>query len=139
MDYLKVQYQVNTKIPSPLQVYNNIGFTGFYKGSSSIYALVGAITAVEFYCFEGICNFLSQRGWVEPNGERNTENLMLSGFLTGGVAAFIYTPIEFSKIRCQVSTTSKQGSISRIIQILKQEKLRGVGKLYTGLGVTVTK
>ena len=66
-------------------------------------------------------------------------NLMLSGFLTGCVSAFIYTPIEYSKIKCQVSRTSNVGSISRIFQAIWKERTAGIIKLYTGLGVTLTK
>ena len=64
---------------------------------------------------------------------------MLSGFLTGGIAALIYTPIEFAKIQCQISRHSKKGSVSLMLQLLTEEKLKGLKQLYTGLGVTMTK
>ena len=45
LDYLKVQYQLYSKVPSLYRIYKDIGFFGFYKGSSSIYLLIGTITA----------------------------------------------------------------------------------------------
>ena len=46
LDYLKVQYQINSRIPAVTKIYKDIGFTGFYKGASSIYLMIGTITAV---------------------------------------------------------------------------------------------
>ena len=46
LDYLKVQCQINSRIPVLSQIYKDIGFLGFYKGASSIYLMVGTITAI---------------------------------------------------------------------------------------------
>lgn len=54
------------------------------------------------------------------------------------VASFIYTPLEFTKIRAQVSEKQKpQGSLSRMYQILKREKSGSLRILYQGLGLTI--
>lgn len=107
-------------MPSCAHIYSKIGLRGFYKGASSIYALVGAITAVEFFTFETCCDFFTRMGWVEKSGDRNTTNLVASGFITGVVAAFIYTPIEYTKIQCQINTKDSQGSLSKMIQLITQ-------------------
>ena len=51
LDYMKVQYQIHSKLPSVYHIYKEIGIMGFYKGSSSLYSMIGTITAVEFFCF----------------------------------------------------------------------------------------
>lgn len=64
LDYLKVQYQVNSKVPPLSQIFKEIGFLGFYKGASSIYLLIGTLTAAEFFAFELFCDLFSKFGWV---------------------------------------------------------------------------
>lgn len=49
LDYIKTMYQVKAHhLPSIREMYQEIGFRGFYKGASTIYVFSGAITALEF-------------------------------------------------------------------------------------------
>lgn len=58
---------------------------------------------------------------------------MGSGFMAGMASSLIYTPIEFAKIRTQMSKNPvKKGSLFRIFNILRNEKFSGLKKIYTG-------
>ena len=53
--------------------------------------------------------------------------------MAGMASSLIYTPIEFAKIRTQMSKNPvKKGSLFRIINILRNEKFSGLKKIYTG-------
>lgn len=91
LDYLKTMYQVMHHIPSIKETYRNIGLKGFYKGASSIYLFVGAVTALEFETFERVTEKLTSCG-LQVKDKPSVYCLMTGGLATGAVSSFIYTP-----------------------------------------------
>ena len=118
LDFIKVHTQLAEKMPNIPDIYKRIGFRGFYKGASTVYLMAGSISAISFSCFETMGDFLMKKGWSNEGG-RSIANLVASGFVTGIVAALIFTPIEYSKIQSQISFSQKQGTIGRIDQIVR--------------------
>ena len=63
----------------------------------------------------------------------------MSGWITGLTCSFIYTPTEYAKIHCQTTKNPMAGSASIIWQTIKNEKMEGIRKLYTGHRLTMAK
>lgn len=78
-------------------------------------------------------------GLRDSSNAPSVMSLMLSGFVTGAVASSVYTPVEYAKIHSQIEHNNSLGSAHRIWALIKNEKLKGIQKLYTGHTLTLWK
>ncbi len=117
-DFVKVKIQTEKEIISSLeiakQIKKNFGIKGFYRGSSSLFFGFSGTIGTEFLVYEWAKRQLYSRLGNRPP-EYNPAKLRLwevgvAGGVVGWAVSFIYCPVEYTKIQCQLSTSPNHSS-----------------------------
>ncbi|KAK2974147.1 hypothetical protein RJ640_021438 [Escallonia rubra] len=136
LDRLKVVLQVQTTrahiLPAVKNIWKEGGFLGFFRGNGLNVIKVAPESAIKFYTYEMLKNFIADT-IGEEKGDIGTAGRLLAGGMAGAVAQTTIYPMDLVKTRLQtcVCEGGKVPSIGKLSKgILVQE---GPRAFYRGL------
>ncbi|KAK3042465.1 hypothetical protein RJ639_000189 [Escallonia herrerae] len=136
LDRLKVVLQVQTTrahiLPAVKNIWKEGGFLGFFRGNGLNVVKVAPESAIKFYTYEMLKNFIAD-ALGEEKGDIGTAGRLLAGGMAGAVAQTAIYPMDLVKTRLQtcVCEGGKIPSIGKLSKdILVQE---GPRAFYRGL------
>ncbi|KAK3015747.1 hypothetical protein RJ639_007874 [Escallonia herrerae] len=136
LDRLKVVLQVQTTrahiLPAVKNIWKEGGFLGFFRGNGLNVVKVAPESAIKFYTYEMLKNFIADT-IGEEKGDIGTAGRLLAGGMAGAVAQTAIYPMDLVKTRLQtcVCEGGKVPSIGKLSKdILVQE---GPRAFYRGL------
>lgn len=115
------------KPPSPIQIVQELGFRGLYKGAGVCISRDVPFSMIYFPTFAALKVLLSDGSAASPI------SLFLAGLLAGVPAAYFVTPADVIKTRVQVDAREEEdeydGPIDCFKKIIEKE---GPGALFKG-------
>ncbi|KAH7278093.1 hypothetical protein KP509_38G024000 [Ceratopteris richardii] len=138
-DRLKVLLQVQTlsaegksKILSHVsKIYKDNGLVGFFRGNGLNILKVAPESAIKFYAFEIIKDFMVKSDSLGNQGEIGTGGRLIAGGMAGAVAQTSIYPLELLKTRLQTFKGNKSPSLLKLSKdIMVHEGPKG---FYKGL------
>ncbi|MCO5597001.1 hypothetical protein L7F22_051073 [Adiantum nelumboides] len=109
LDRLKVLLQVQTDslkgkpriVPCILQIYKEAGILGFFRGNGLNVLKVAPESALKFYTYEMIKDFLVQADGLDSKEEIGTMGRLFAGGIAGAIAQTAIYPMDLVKTRLQ--------------------------------------
>lgn len=109
LDRLKVLLQVQTDsmrgkpriIPCILQIYKEGGFLGFFRGNGLNVLKVAPESAIKFYAYEMIKDFMVKADGLHSKDEIGVLSRLLAGGTAGAIAQTVIYPMDLVKTRLQ--------------------------------------
>ncbi|MCO5574171.1 hypothetical protein L7F22_027953 [Adiantum nelumboides] len=109
LDRLKVLLQVQTDslkgtpriVPCILQIYKEAGILGFFRGNGLNVLKVAPESALKFYAYEMIKDFLVQADGLDSKEEIGTMGRLFAGGTAGAIAQTAIYPMDLVKTRLQ--------------------------------------
>lgn len=125
LEIVKIRLQVMGEVPSAVrksavQIVQELGFEGLYKGASACFLRDIPFSAIYFPVYAAL-----KRRFSDEDGKNPPESLLFAGTLAGALAASSVTPADVIKTRLQVEARPGQMVYNNILdcfwKILTQE------------------
>eukprot|EP00040_Diaphanoeca_grandis_P029641 m.173932 g.173932 ORF g.173932 m.173932 type:complete len:301 (+) comp31746_c0_seq2:1331-2233(+) len=135
LDVVKVRMQLSgsTLLATAKSTISKEGFSGMYKGVWPPLATAGALNAIVFSVYGGLCRWF---GNGQPCGEPTKAQVATAASLSGFATCFLVTPMEMIKCRQQVDANNRPSALTVAKRIIKSNGFRG---LYRGWWPTVAR
>ncbi|BFG27218.1 hypothetical protein CerSpe_134930 [Prunus speciosa] len=144
LDRLKVVLQVQTKqariMPAIRDIFREGGLLGFFRGNGLNVLKVAPESAIRFYTYEMLKNFIVHANGEEDQANIGTATRLVSGGLAGAVAQTVIYPMDLVKTRIQTyagegGRIPSLGTLSREIWVQEGSRAFYRGLVPSLLGI----
>jgi solute carrier family 25 (mitochondrial aspartate/glutamate transporter), member 12/13 len=115
LEIVKIRLQVMGELPpamrkTAIQIIQELGFTGLYKGASACFLRDIPFSAIYFPTYAGL-----KRRFADDEGKTSPGSLLMAGTIAGAISATSATPADVIKTRLQVEARAGQATYNGIL------------------------
>lgn len=115
LEIVKIRLQVMGELPphmrkTAIQIIQELGFTGLYKGASACFLRDIPFSAIYFPTYAAL-----KRRFADDAGKTSPGSLLLAGTIAGAISASSATPADVIKTRLQVEARAGQATYNGIL------------------------
>lgn len=116
------------------EIQSQYGFLGFYRGASSLFFGFAFTIGLEFAVYEFSKRMIYSLKKREKPEEKYNDSVLsirdigLAGGIVGLSASLIYCPVEYVKIKKQLNSNCKKGSLSLLFNEIRNHGVKNIAK-----------